>query len=185
MDRYFIGSDNGNQVVFTWRNTTESINLVAQAWGRANVQAGDEILLTEAEHHANFVPWWQLAQEKGAVLKVAALDAEGLIDLASVKAAAGPRTTQVFALRLGQQRAERQSARRRRSWPPWPRPMAPWWSWTPPKPPPTSPCTPRTSAPISSPSAPTRCSAPPAWASSGARKRSSTPCRPGRAAAPA
>jgi cysteine desulfurase/selenocysteine lyase len=91
----FMGSDNGNQVVFT-RNTTESINLVAQAWGRANVQAGDEILLTEAEHHANFVPWWQLAQEKGAVLKVASLTPDGLIDLASVKALLSPKT-KVFA----------------------------------------------------------------------------------------
>ena len=62
----------------------------AQAWGRANVQAGDEILLTEAEHHANFVPWWQLAQEKGAVLKVASLTPEGLIDLASVRSPAEP-----------------------------------------------------------------------------------------------
>jgi SufS family cysteine desulfurase len=91
----FIGSETGNEVVFT-RNTTESINLVAQAWGRANIKAGDEILLTEAEHHANFVPWWQLAQEKGAVLKVAALDGEGFIDLASVKALLSPRT-KVFA----------------------------------------------------------------------------------------
>ena len=91
----FMGSDNGHQVVFT-RNTTESINLVAQAWGRANVKAGDEILLTEAEHHANFVPWWQLAQEKGAVLKVASLTSDGMIDLASVKSLLS-RKTKVFA----------------------------------------------------------------------------------------
>jgi cysteine desulfurase/selenocysteine lyase len=91
----FIGSDNGNQVVFT-RNTTESLNLVAQAWGRANLQAGDEILLTEGEHHANFVPWWQIAQETGALIKVAGLDGEGRIDLASVKSLLGPRT-KVFA----------------------------------------------------------------------------------------
>ncbi len=91
----FIGSETGEQIVFT-RNTTESINLVAQAWGRANVKAGDEILITEAEHHANFVPWWQLAQEKGAVLKVAALTPDGLIDAASVKALLGPKT-KVFA----------------------------------------------------------------------------------------
>ena len=91
----FIGSDNGNQVIFT-RNTTEGINLVAQAWGRAHIKAGDEILLTESEHHANFVPWWQLAQEKGAIIKVAGLDAAGLIDLASVKALLSPRT-KVFA----------------------------------------------------------------------------------------
>jgi cysteine desulfurase/selenocysteine lyase len=91
----FIGAHNSNEIVFT-RNTTESINLVAQAWGRANLKAGDEILLTEAEHHANFVPWWQIAQEKGAVIKVASLDANGLIDTASVKALLGPKT-KVFA----------------------------------------------------------------------------------------
>lgn len=55
-------------IIFT-RGTTESINLVAQSWGRANVHAGDEIVLSHIEHHSNIVPWQMLAQEKGAVLK--------------------------------------------------------------------------------------------------------------------
>ena len=54
--------------IFT-RNATEAINLVAGAWGRANVGEGDRIVLTEMEHHSNLVPWWMLAQEKGAVTR--------------------------------------------------------------------------------------------------------------------
>src|SRR5918911_2270338 len=60
----FIGADDPRCVVFT-RNTTESINLVAYTWGRANVGEGDEIVLSEMEHHSNIVPWQLLAREKG------------------------------------------------------------------------------------------------------------------------
>jgi cysteine desulfurase/selenocysteine lyase len=59
------------------RNATESINLVAATWGRANVGEGDVIVLTEMEHHSNLVPWWMLAQEKGAKLEVVPIDDEG------------------------------------------------------------------------------------------------------------
>src|SRR5262245_1092222 len=62
----FIGGADPRGVVFT-RNATEALNLVAYAWGRRNIQRGDEILLTEMEHHSNLVPWIILAQEKGAV----------------------------------------------------------------------------------------------------------------------
>src|SRR5262245_11186766 len=66
----FIGVKDVDRVIFT-RGTTESLNLVATAWGRANVRAGDEIVVTGLEHHANFVPWQQLAIEKGAALRIA------------------------------------------------------------------------------------------------------------------
>src|SRR3954447_9504127 len=62
--------------IFT-RNATESLNLVAGTWGRANVGPGDVIVLTEMEHHSNLVPWWMLAQEKGAVIEVVPIDDDG------------------------------------------------------------------------------------------------------------
>src|SRR4029079_14936820 len=64
----FVGAASPREIVFT-RNSTEAINLVAYAWGRANVQPGDALLLTEMEHHANLVPWQMLAEEKGAELR--------------------------------------------------------------------------------------------------------------------
>lgn len=66
--RNLIHSPTAEQVIFT-HGTTESINLVARAWGDANVRAGDEILLSEMEHHANLVPWYQLAARTGAVVR--------------------------------------------------------------------------------------------------------------------
>ena len=56
----FVGVKDADRLIFT-RGTTESLNLVASAWGRVNVRAGDEIVVTGLEHHANFVPWQQLA----------------------------------------------------------------------------------------------------------------------------
>lgn len=76
----FVGVRDSARLIFT-RGTTESLNLVATAWGRANVGAGDEIVVTGMEHHANFVPWQQLALEKGATLKIAKLTADGRVDL--------------------------------------------------------------------------------------------------------
>jgi len=64
------------EIVFT-RGTTESINLVAESWGRTHLKHGDEILITEMEHHANIVPWQQLCAEKGAILRVAPVDDNG------------------------------------------------------------------------------------------------------------
>ena len=63
----FLNADKPTEIVFT-RGTTESINLVAATWGECHVQAGDKILLTELEHHANLIPWQQLARRKGAQL---------------------------------------------------------------------------------------------------------------------
>jgi cysteine desulfurase/selenocysteine lyase len=74
----FIGASSPNDVVFV-RGSTEAINLVAQSWGRANVGAGDEIIVSWLEHHANIVPWQQLCAEKGAVLRVIPVDDSGQI----------------------------------------------------------------------------------------------------------
>jgi cysteine desulfurase/selenocysteine lyase len=73
------------EVVFT-SGTTASINLVAQAWGRANVRAGDAVLVTELEHHSNLVPWQILCAERGAELRVAPVNDAGRIDLAGLDA---------------------------------------------------------------------------------------------------
>jgi cysteine desulfurase/selenocysteine lyase len=75
-----IGAADRREVLFV-RNATEAINLVARAWGDANVGAGDRILLTEMEHHSNIVPWQQLAERVGAEVDWAPIDAEGLLDM--------------------------------------------------------------------------------------------------------
>jgi cysteine desulfurase / selenocysteine lyase len=74
-----LGTDS-REVVFT-RNVTGALNLVAHAWGRANVGAGDRIVLTEMEHHSNVVPWYLLAQDVGAELDWVPVDGEGRLDL--------------------------------------------------------------------------------------------------------
>lgn len=76
----FIGSPTKENIIFT-RNTTESINLVAYSWARKHLTSGDEILITDLEHHANFVPWYLLSKEKGIVLKSTPCDKTGRIDL--------------------------------------------------------------------------------------------------------
>jgi cysteine desulfurase/selenocysteine lyase len=78
----FIGARSPRQMIFT-RNTTESINLVAYAWGRANLEKGDLIVLTEMEHHSNMVPWQILAEERGVRLAFVEVTEEGLLDLSS------------------------------------------------------------------------------------------------------
>jgi cysteine desulfurase / selenocysteine lyase len=67
--RAFINAPSREEIIFT-RGTTEGINLVAYTWGRKNIQAGDEIIISEMEHHSNIVPWQILCEEKGATLKV-------------------------------------------------------------------------------------------------------------------
>ena len=75
----FINAPSAKQVIFT-RNTTESINLVAQSWGRKYLQAGDLIILTEMEHHSNLVPWQLLAAERNLRLEFIPVDDDGLLD---------------------------------------------------------------------------------------------------------
>lgn len=76
----FIHAASANEIVFT-RNTTESINLVAYTWARANLKSGDLIILTEMEHHSNLVPWQQLATERGVLLDFIPVTGHGLLDL--------------------------------------------------------------------------------------------------------
>jgi len=76
----FIGAPSPECIVFV-RNTTEAINLVAYTWGRAHMGPGDEIVLTEMEHHSNMVPWQRLAQEKGARLRYIGIDRQQCLDL--------------------------------------------------------------------------------------------------------
>lgn len=76
----FINAPAVESIVFT-RNTTESINLVAYSWARKHLKAGDEILITEMEHHANFVPWYLLSKERGVKLKVSPMTPEHTLDL--------------------------------------------------------------------------------------------------------
>jgi cysteine desulfurase / selenocysteine lyase len=87
----FLGVVDPDCLIFT-RGTTESLNLVAGSWGRANVAHGDEIIVTALEHHANFVPWQQLALEKRAKLKICELTADGRLDLDNLRELLTPRT---------------------------------------------------------------------------------------------
>jgi len=80
----FVGApDPAHEVVFT-KNATESLNLVAHAWGRTNLAAGDVVLLTEMEHHANLVPWLILAEERGIELRYLPIDDDGRLELSDL-----------------------------------------------------------------------------------------------------
>jgi len=87
----FVGVRDRDCVIFT-RGTTEAMNLVASSWGRANVGAGDEIVVTALEHHANFVPWQQLALATGATLRIVELTPQQTIDLDLLRDAVNTRT---------------------------------------------------------------------------------------------
>jgi len=81
----FLNAAESAEIVFV-RNATEAINLVAATWGQVNVRAGDRIVLTELEHHANLIPWQLLAQRTGAVLEFIPIDDEGRLDQAAYAA---------------------------------------------------------------------------------------------------
>ncbi|MSS76418.1 MAG: cysteine desulfurase [Methyloglobulus sp.] len=74
--RGFINAANANEIIFV-RGATEAINLIAQTYGKANIKAGDEIVITAMEHHSNIVPWQMLCEQTGAVLKVAPMNVKG------------------------------------------------------------------------------------------------------------
>ena len=78
----FLGASSSETVIFT-RGATEAINLVAQAWGRRHIGTGDEIVISHLEHHANIVPWQQLAEQTGATLKIIPVDEDGQLLLES------------------------------------------------------------------------------------------------------
>ncbi len=91
----FLGSDQPREVIFT-SGTTAAINLVARAWGEQALEPGDEILLTELEHHSNIVPWQQVAARTGAQVKFVPIDEQGRIPLEFVQARLNART-RIFA----------------------------------------------------------------------------------------
>lgn len=81
--REFIGAREVEEIIFT-SGTTASVNLVANAWGRKFLKPGDEVLINEMEHHSNFVPWQQIAIERGATLRFIPLTADGRLDLTAL-----------------------------------------------------------------------------------------------------
>jgi len=89
--RRFINAPSKNDVIFV-RGTTEGINLIAQTWGRRNVNEGDEVVITWLEHHANIVPWHRLCSERKATLKVAPVDDRGQIIIEEYEKLLGPKT---------------------------------------------------------------------------------------------
>ena len=82
---HFLGASSAEEVVFT-KNATEAINLVAHSWGRTNLAEGDTVLLTMLEHHANIVPWQQLAAERGVEVRWIPVGADGRLDLSDLDA---------------------------------------------------------------------------------------------------
>ena len=94
--RKFIGAKSSREIIFT-RNATESLNLIAYSWGRANLREGDELLVSVSEHHSDLLPWQTLAREKKAVLKFLECDKQGEYTADALKAALTPRT-RLFAI---------------------------------------------------------------------------------------
>jgi len=97
--RAFINAASVREVIFT-RNATEGINLVARGWGDANVRAGDEVLITAMEHHSNIVPWQQLCERVGGVLRVAPMDDHGELLMDEFERLLTDRTRIVAAVHL-------------------------------------------------------------------------------------
>lgn len=92
--RAFLNAEKSEEIIFT-SGTTDGINLVAQTWGRQNIQAGDEIVLSMLEHHSNIVPWQMLAEEKGAVIRVIPIHESGEWDLTQIDTIISAKTKMV------------------------------------------------------------------------------------------
>ncbi len=90
----FLGAAHTEEIIFT-KGATESINLVAQSWGSVHLKAGDEVVVTEMEHHANIVPWQMIADRTGAVLKVIPVTDAGELDSAAMQKIIGAKTKMV------------------------------------------------------------------------------------------
>ncbi|MBU0983548.1 MAG: cysteine desulfurase [candidate division Zixibacteria bacterium] len=95
----FINADEPEEIVLT-RGTTEAINLLAYTWGEQNIGEGDEIVVTEMEHHANFVPWYQLAQRKGAIIRRIPITVCGHLDLSDIDTIINSRTKLVTVVHM-------------------------------------------------------------------------------------
>ena len=96
--RYLNAPDN-SEVVFT-RGTTESINLVAQAWGRSRLHSGDEVIISTMEHHSNIIPWQLLCEQTGATLKVIPISSSGELEMDAFHDLLGPNTKMVAVTQL-------------------------------------------------------------------------------------
>ncbi|HEY2310567.1 MAG TPA: aminotransferase class V-fold PLP-dependent enzyme, partial [Gaiellaceae bacterium] len=97
--RAFLNAPDAREVIFT-RNATEGINLVAYAWGLSNLGPGDLVVVTELEHHSNFVPWQFIASKAGAELRMIPLDDHGELDLSSLDEVTGGGQVKVVATNL-------------------------------------------------------------------------------------
>ncbi|MBS0015764.1 MAG: SufS family cysteine desulfurase [Arthrospira sp. SH-MAG29] len=95
----FINAASYQEIIYT-RNASEAVNLVAYSWGRENLQAGDEIILSVMEHHSNLVPWQMLAKKTGAVIKYVGLTANQEFDFEEFKTLISPRTKLVAVLQM-------------------------------------------------------------------------------------
>ncbi|WP_405009372.1 family 2A encapsulin nanocompartment cargo protein cysteine desulfurase [Kitasatospora sp. NBC_01539] len=95
----FVGAGSAEEIVFV-RGTTEAINLVAKAWGPRHIRAGDEIVISHLEHHANIVPWQMLAEQTGAVIKVIPVDDDGQLLLDEYAALLSDRTRLVAVTQM-------------------------------------------------------------------------------------
>jgi cysteine desulfurase / selenocysteine lyase len=97
--RRFLNAPDPREIVFV-RGATEAINLVAYSWGLANLREGDEVLVTELEHHANIVPWQLIRERTGLKLVAAPIDATGGLDIVAFERLLGPRTRLVAVTQL-------------------------------------------------------------------------------------
>ncbi|MCK5574649.1 MAG: cysteine desulfurase [Sphingomonadales bacterium] len=97
--RALINANEARQCIFV-RGATEGINLVAQSWGRANLNAGDEIILSYLEHHSNIVPWQMIAEERGAKIRVIPINDLGEVDIDAYKALLSPKTKMVALVHI-------------------------------------------------------------------------------------
>ena len=92
--RAFVNAEHAHEAIFV-RGATEGINLVASSWGRANLEAGDEIVLSVMEHHSNIVPWQIVAEQTGAAIRVVPIDDDGVLDMDALESLVGLRTRMV------------------------------------------------------------------------------------------
>src|SRR5262249_37715765 len=97
--RAFLNAPSTREIIFV-RNATEAINLVAYAWGLWNLRAGDVVVVTELEHHSNFVPWQFIAGKTGAELRLLPLDDQGELDLSGLDALAREGNVKIVATGL-------------------------------------------------------------------------------------
>jgi len=95
----WINAEHSEEVIFT-KGTTDGINMISNAWGRANLQKGDEVIITEMEHHSNIVPWQMICEEKGATLKVIPVNDSGELLMEEYKKLLSSKTKMVALVQI-------------------------------------------------------------------------------------